>query len=115
MVKSRYIAFVGNLPFDTTEEELKDYFKCIGDLHIRMRHSKEGKFRGFAFVECENNDQFQKLLLLHHQSFKNRKVNIELSAGGGGNSNSRKSKISKKNQKLLKYRQKIFEKAHKPK
>jgi len=37
-------------------------------------------------------------------------IRIELTAGGGGNSTGRKSKISERNQRLNKQRQKAFQK-----
>ncbi|OMJ65480.1 hypothetical protein SteCoe_38138 [Stentor coeruleus] len=109
MVKNKFIAFVGNLPYETTEEELKEFFKGLGELEIRMRYSKEGKSKGFCFVECKDNGQFQKLLKMHHLKLNGRKINIELSAGGGGNSKARKDKIIKKNEKITKFRQSLHE------
>ena len=73
-----------------------------------MPKDKEGKFKGYAFVECENNEQFQKVLKLHHGMLRGRRVNIEFTAGGGGNSAGRKEKIRNKNKKLLKFRQALF-------
>jgi RNA recognition motif. len=107
MVKNRFIAFVGNLPFDTTKEDLQSFLKCLGDVEIRMNFEENGKFKGFCFVECSDNEQFQKLIKMHHLKVKGRKVNIELSAGGGGNSKSRKNRIKEKNQKIQKYRKSL--------
>ena len=109
MVKRKFIAFVGNLPYNTSEEDVKEFFKCLGEVDIRMRHDEKGKFKGFCFVECGNNDQFQKLLKMHHLKLKDRKVNIELSAGGGGNSKARREKISKKNEKITKFRKSLHD------
>ena len=109
MVKNRFIAFMGNLPYDTKEESIQEFLKGIGKVDVRMNYSKEGKFRGFCFVECCDNSQFQKLLKMHHTKLGGRKINVELSAGGGGNSSSRKQKISKKNLKIKKYRKSIHE------
>jgi nucleolar protein 6 len=104
MVKNRFIAFIGNLPFDTTKEDIQTFFKCLGDIQIRMRSDENGKFKGFCFIECSDNDQFQKILKMHHLKFGGRKINVELSAGGGGNSQARKKKIMQKNEKIKKYR-----------
>jgi cold-inducible RNA-binding protein len=45
--------FVGNLPYDTTEPELKELFSQVGPLSfISLPTDREtGKLRGFAFVE----------------------------------------------------------------
>ena len=109
MVKNRFIAFIGNLPYDVTKEDIASFFQCLGDIEIRMRFSEDGKFRGFCFIECSTNEQFQKLLKMHHLKLKGRKINIEMSAGGGGNSASRKQKIKQKNEKINKYRKSLHD------
>lgn len=106
MVKSRKIAFIGNLPYSTTKQDLEKLFSSLGPLQIRLITDKATeKPKGYAFVDCESTEQFNKLLKLHHCKFQGRKLNIELTAGGGGNSAGRKSKIQGRNQKLQKYRQ----------
>ena len=110
MVKSRFIAFVGNLPYDVTIEKIKEFFQCLGEgIEVRMRFDKAGKFRGFCFVECPTNDQYQKLIKMHHLKLLGRKINVEISAGGGGNSETRKNKIKQKNEKISKYRKSLHE------
>ncbi len=53
--------FVGNLPFNTTQEELAELFGASGTVNsvniITDRFS--GKSRGFGFVEMENQDEAQ--------------------------------------------------------
>lgn len=106
MVKSRKTAFIGNLPYSTTKEDLEKLFISLGPIQIRLITDKAtGKPKGYAFADCESDEQFSKLLKLHHCKFQDRRLNIELTAGGGGNSAARKSKIQGRNQKLQKYRQ----------
>jgi len=55
------------------------------------------------------------LKLYHHSDFddgksKPRKINIELTSGGGGNSDSRRGKIGSKNEKLEEERKRDYEK-----
>ena len=115
MVKTRRIAFVGNLPYDCSREALQQFLSCAGEIQIRLPTNKDGKPKGFAFVECDSNEGFQKLLRLHHQMFKGRRLNVELTAGGGGNSQARRAKIKRSNAKMQKFRQKLFEHAVKTK
>ena len=115
MVKSKFIAFVGNLPYETTEKDIKDYFSCLEKFEVRMRFTPEGKSKGFCFVEVQDQSTFQKLLKLHHSKMSGRKINVELSAGGGGNSEKRKAKIKQKNQKITKFRKSVHEGAKKHK
>ena len=103
-MKKRFIAFLGNLPFDATEEDILRFFKGVGVPEIRLRTDKKGKPRGFAFVEFTNTEEFQKALKLHHQMIRGRRVNVEVTAGGGGNGSKRKAKIQAKNQRIQKFR-----------
>lgn len=50
--------FVGNLPFDVTEEELRDLFSSIGRLsQVFLPVDREsGRKRGFAFVEFDSDE-----------------------------------------------------------
>ncbi|MDY6942294.1 MAG: RNA-binding protein [Pseudomonadota bacterium] len=48
--------YVGNIPFTTTEEELRDLFSAHGSvLSVKLVSDREtGRPRGFAFVEMES-------------------------------------------------------------
>lgn len=58
------------------------------------------KSKGYAFLEFTSASALQHALKLHHSTLGNRKINVELSAGGGGNSAVRKAKIEKARNKL---------------
>jgi len=58
------------------------------------------KSRGCAFLEFGEASGLQSALRLHHSVLDGRKINVELSAGGGGNSASRVKKLKVKNAKL---------------
>lgn len=90
--------FVGNLPWDATEEDLRDHFSQSGgvkSVHIVMDRNTN-RSRGFGFVEMEDatggNNAIQKL---NDAPFKNRPLRVSAarqeqeggprrSAGGGG-------------------------------
>jgi len=50
--------FVGNLPFDASEEALRDFFSPFGEVQqVRIMTDRDtGKSRGFAFVEMVQDD-----------------------------------------------------------
>jgi len=50
--------YVGNLPFSATEEEVRTLFEEFGTVHeVKMISDREtGRFRGFGFVEMEDDD-----------------------------------------------------------
>lgn len=103
--QKRYILFVGNLPYNVQESELKEYFKAGNPDTIRIRADKGFGFLEFNGVESkEIQERITACLNLHHTQFRNRAINVELSAGGGGNSEKRVEKIKAKNEKLQKKR-----------
>ena len=123
--KTRFIAFIGNLPFTTTTEIVAKHFSKIKPTSIRHlspkpndplpkgHRSKDPKptSKGFAFLEFDNYDRMRSCLkLYHHSTFddgisKARKINVELTAGGGGRGEGRKEKLKAKNTKLQEQRQ----------
>lgn len=54
-------------------------------------------------------------LKLHHTKFDDRRINVELSCGGGGKNEKRKEKIKAKNRRLQKQRTKKRKKLSKTK
>lgn len=71
--------FVGNLPYDTTEPDLREFFSAVGPLSavIIPVDRETGKRRGFAFVEFSDAAQAQEASRrLNNQPFKGRTVTI---------------------------------------
>lgn len=96
----RFILFVGNLPFDIKQTELEAHFKNANPDRIRIRKEK-----GIAFLEFDNDNskiqsKMDHALGMHHSIIRKRKINVELTVGGGGNSETRQQKLKDKNDKL---------------
>lgn len=71
--------FVGNLPYDTTEVELRDHLSAAGSLSsVYLPINKEnGKPRGFAFVEFREDSQgLEAIRRFNNQPFKGRALSI---------------------------------------
>jgi RNA recognition motif-containing protein len=71
--------FVGNLPYNVTEAELREHFSAIGTpSYIYLPVDREtGKLRGFAFVEFTDSAQAEEAIRrLNNQSFKGRPLSI---------------------------------------
>ncbi len=97
----RFLLFVGNLPYDINETELLAHFAAANPDRIRIRTEK-----GIAFLEFDGSGsdiqhKMEVALRMHRSTLRNRKINVELTVGGGGNSNNRLEKIREKNTKLL--------------
>jgi RNA recognition motif-containing protein len=71
--------FVGNLPYETTEPDLREFFSSIGPLsNVIIPVDREtGRRRGFAFVEFSDPAQAEEASRrLNNQPFKGRNITI---------------------------------------
>jgi RNA recognition motif-containing protein len=101
--RNPYIVFIGQLSYDTTRESLLQHIKEeIGEEHkineatVKIRlltDSKTKKSRGMAFVELMDPECLYSCLKLHQTMLEGRRINVERSAGGGRNSEIRKTKL----------------------
>ncbi|KAH0563411.1 hypothetical protein GP486_002016 [Trichoglossum hirsutum] len=105
----RFIVFIGNLPFTATTASISKHFASLKPVSIRHITHKEKPTvsKGYAFLEFDGYDRMKTCLkLLHQSTFDDglsaaRKINVELTAGGGGaKSKERRTKLKAKNQKL---------------
>ena len=70
-------------------------------ISVRIRTDKATKKpRGFASVEFDNRIDLEAALCLHHSKFMGRKINVELTPGGGGGGADRRAKIKERNDRL---------------
>ena len=114
----RYIVFVGNLPHQPSETLLpaiKAHFPAQPK-SIRIPTKKGTNApQGYAFLEFDSPPDLEKALRCHHTKFLGRKINVELTAGGGGHGENRMGKIKKKNEGLEEERRKRIEEEKKEK
>jgi RNA recognition motif-containing protein len=71
--------FVGNLPYDATEDEIRSYFSTAGNVsNVFVPIDREtGKKRGFAFVEFAEAAAAQEAIrLFNNQPFKGRPLAV---------------------------------------
>jgi RNA recognition motif-containing protein len=86
--------FVGNLDFNTSEEELRQVFEAYGavDRVSIMTDRETGRSRGFGFVEMTNTEDGEKAIAaLNGSQLGGRTLNVnearpkaERAGGGGG-------------------------------
>src|SRR5262245_21569497 len=88
--------FVGNLPYDATEDEIRGHFSTAGNVsNVFVPLDRETrKKRGFAFVEFNDAAEAQEAIrLFNSQPFKGRPLAVNearakesrpAAAGGGG-------------------------------
>ena len=86
--------YVGNLSYQTTEDELRDLFAEFGDVvSAKLIVDKfTGQSKGFGFVEMSNNSEAQKAMdELNGRDVNGRNITVnqarprqDRSRGGGG-------------------------------
>jgi cold-inducible RNA-binding protein len=82
--------YVGNLPFNVTEEEVKEYFSTVGEVQsVKIISDRDtGRSRGFCFVEMQNADA--AITDLNGKEMNGRKITVsearerEQRSGGSG-------------------------------
>jgi nucleolar protein 6 len=128
----------GNLKYTTSKEQIAEHFSSCGSFSastfddtallsfivvdpppaIRLLTpkpksgapppSKAVKSKGCAFLEFSTKQALQQGLRLHHSVIDGRQINVELTAGGGGNSETRISKLKERNKELHGQRVRVF-------
>ncbi len=101
--------YVGGLPYQTTQDELRDAFSQAGAVASTsiIMDKMTGRSRGFGFVEMENDADAQKAIeMWNGKDFAGRKLTVNEakpmearaprsgggdSYGGGGNGGGRRS------------------------
>jgi cold-inducible RNA-binding protein len=84
--------FVGNLDFNTSEEELRELFGAYGQVdRVSIMNDRDtGRSRGFGFVEMANAEEGEKAIAaLNGSQVGGRKLNVnearpKTDRGGGG-------------------------------
>lgn len=83
--------YVGNMPFRTTEQELRDHFAQVGPvIKVDVVLEREtGRPRGFAFVEMSDADAHRAIEELAGSNLGGRALTVNAarereSRGGGG-------------------------------
>ena len=85
--------YVGNLPFDTDEEQIRELFAKYGEVRsVDMINDRDtGRFRGFCFVAMDNSEADAAINALNGYSFGGRPLKVneakpreERPSGSGG-------------------------------
>jgi RNA recognition motif-containing protein len=86
--------YVGNLPFSSTEDDVRQLFEQHGEVHsVALINDREtGRPRGFGFVEMDDNGANAAISALDGQEFDGRALRVNEAQdrrggrgrGGGG-------------------------------
>lgn len=79
MTDKEYKLYVGNLSYDSRENDLRDYFSRYGNVDeaIVVMDRETGRSRGFGFVTMASDSALQEVLKVnsHELGGRNLKVN----------------------------------------
>uniref|UniRef100_A0A2I3RLA0 Eukaryotic translation initiation factor 4B n=1 Tax=Pan troglodytes TaxID=9598 RepID=A0A2I3RLA0_PANTR len=75
-----YTAFLGNLPYDVTEESIKEFFRGlnISAVHLPREPSNPERLKGFGYAEFEDLDSLLSALSLNEESLGNRRIRVDV-------------------------------------
>jgi len=84
--------YVGNMSYDTSEDELREAFEAYGEVDsVSIITDRDtGRPKGFGFVEMPNDEEAQAAIDgLNEEEFMGRTLNVnkarpKRSGGGGG-------------------------------
>ncbi|MFQ5584076.1 MAG: RNA recognition motif domain-containing protein [Calditrichia bacterium] len=84
---------MGGLPYESTDEELKNHFSGAGTVTSAtiITDRNTGRSRGFGFVEMSSEDEAKKAIeMFHGKDFGGRSITVNIARskteGGQGNS-----------------------------
>ena len=77
--------YVGNISFETTDEQLRDLFSAHGDVKsVKLINDRDtGKPRGFAFMEINDNSAENAITATDGVEFSGRNLRVNLAKPRG--------------------------------
>ncbi|KAL1779152.1 eukaryotic translation initiation factor 4B isoform X1 [Sigmodon hispidus] len=75
-----YTAFLGNLPYDMTEDSIKAFFRGlnISAVCLPREPSNPDRLKGFGYAEFEDLDSLLSALSLNEESLGNRRIRVDV-------------------------------------
>ncbi len=71
--------FVGNLPFKTTEDDVRELFEAYGEVQSVkiIKDHDTGRSRGFGFVEMDEGSATSAIEALNNSDFAGRPLHVD--------------------------------------
>jgi translation initiation factor 4B len=81
-----YTAFLGNLPYDVSEDDIELFFRQLKVKNVRLprENGDKGRIRGFGYAEFNNRQDLIQALALNNESLKNRAIKVSLAGEHDG-------------------------------
>ncbi|XP_066564453.1 eukaryotic translation initiation factor 4Ba isoform X3 [Amia ocellicauda] len=75
-----YTAFLGNLPYDVSEDSIKDFFRGLSISAVRLPRepSNPERLKGFGYAEFDDVDSLLRALSLNEENLGNRRIRVDI-------------------------------------
>uniref|UniRef100_A0A673MWV7 Eukaryotic translation initiation factor 4B n=1 Tax=Sinocyclocheilus rhinocerous TaxID=307959 RepID=A0A673MWV7_9TELE len=75
-----YTAFLGNLPYDVSEESIKDFFRGLAISAVRLPREPNNpeRLKGFGYAEFDDVESFLRALSLNEENLGNRRIRVDI-------------------------------------
>ncbi|KAI4900734.1 hypothetical protein NFI96_014370 [Prochilodus magdalenae] len=75
-----YTAFLGNLPYDVSEESIKEFFRGLAISAVRLPREPNNpeRLKGFGYAEFDDVDSLLRALTLNEENLGNRRIRVDI-------------------------------------
>jgi RNA recognition motif-containing protein len=73
-----FTAFIGNLSFEVSEDNLLEYFGELGVVSVRILKGDNNRSKGYGYIEFETGQGLQNALLSNGQEFYGRMLKMDV-------------------------------------
>uniref|UniRef100_A0A8C2GBE3 Eukaryotic translation initiation factor 4B n=1 Tax=Cyprinus carpio TaxID=7962 RepID=A0A8C2GBE3_CYPCA len=75
-----YTAFLGNLPYDVSEESIQDFFRGLAISAVRLPREPNNpeRLKGFGYAEFDDVESFLRALSLNEENLGNRRIRVDI-------------------------------------
>ncbi|XP_056304786.1 eukaryotic translation initiation factor 4Ba isoform X2 [Danio aesculapii] len=75
-----YTAFLGNLPYDVTEDSIKNFFRGLNISAVRLPRepSNPERLKGFGYAEFDDVESLLQALSLNEENLGNRRIRVDI-------------------------------------
>uniref|UniRef100_A0A8C1A6Z8 Eukaryotic translation initiation factor 4B n=1 Tax=Cyprinus carpio carpio TaxID=630221 RepID=A0A8C1A6Z8_CYPCA len=75
-----YTAFLGNLPYDVSEESIKNFFRGLSISAVRLPRepSNPERLKGFGYAEFDDIESLLRALSLNEENLGNRRIRVDI-------------------------------------
>ncbi|XP_066520454.1 eukaryotic translation initiation factor 4Bb isoform X1 [Hoplias malabaricus] len=75
-----YTAFLGNLPYDVSEESIKEFFRGLAISAVRLPREPNNpeRLKGFGYAEFDDVESLLSALTLNEENLGNRRIRVDI-------------------------------------